>query len=129
MIKVADFGVSRVLKATDETMSTVIGTSNYLAPEVLSGKLYTLKCDVYALGTILFILLCGYPPFDEDENPNFYNDVIHGNLKFPSPEWDHISDDGWVNSEGLYPSYDGQGSRTALRHKASASASFRRQKA
>jgi serine/threonine protein kinase len=99
IIKVADFGVSRVLKTSDETMSTVIGTSNYLAPEIISGKLYTLKCDVYALGTILYILLCGYPPFDDEENPNFYNDVVKGNLRFPSPEWDNITTEGWIISQ------------------------------
>ena len=103
LIKVADFGVSRVLKTSDETMSTVIGTSNYLAPEILSGKLYTLKCDVYALGTILYILLCGYPPFDDEENPNFFSDVVKGNLKFPSPEWDCVSSEGSLTSQAFDP--------------------------
>ncbi len=99
-------------------MSTVIGTSNYLAPEILSGKLYTLKCDVYALGTILYILLCGYPPFDDEENPSFFNDVVKGNLKFPSPEWDSISPEGELTSEEFDSKHDGDRSRQTLRHQA-----------
>ena len=99
IIKVADFGVSRVLQTKDDTMSTVIGTSNYLAPEVLAGQLYTRKCDIYAFGTILYILLCGYPPFEDSENPNFYDDVIAGNLKFPDAEWSNISKEGFLKSK------------------------------
>ena len=93
-------------------MSTVIGTSNYQAPEILSGKLYTLKCDVYALGTILYILLCGYPPYDDEENPNFYSDVVKGNLKFPSPEWDNISPEGKLTSQESDQKHDGDKPRS-----------------
>lgn len=49
-------------------MSTIIGTSNYIAPEILSGSKYTQKCDIYSVGNIFYTILCGNAPFDEDHN-------------------------------------------------------------
>lgn len=49
-------------------MSTVIGTSSYIAPEILNGSKYTQKCDVYSLGNIFYTILCGNAPYDEDDH-------------------------------------------------------------
>ena len=100
-LKLADFGISRVVQHEGDEMSTVVGTPTYLAPEVLVGQKYTHMCDIYSLGTIFYILLCGYPPFDDSDNPNFYDDVVSGNLKFPEAEWSNISSEGFLSSERL----------------------------
>lgn len=61
-IKIIDFGTSSVFDP-EQTMSQKFGTPYYIAPEVLKKK-YTAKCDIWSIGVILYILLCGYPPFN-----------------------------------------------------------------
>jgi len=66
--KLIDFGLSkRYQQASQEKMQTVVGTPYYVAPEVLKGK-YHKECDVWSLGVILYVFLCGYPPFEGDNN-------------------------------------------------------------
>ena len=60
-IKVIDFGLSRIF-SKDKKMCQRLGTPFYVAPEVLKKK-YDEKCDVWSIGIILHILLCGSPPF------------------------------------------------------------------
>merc|ERR1712032_1684392 len=62
-VKLADFGISKILKQLDKTMSTSVGTVSYTAPEVLNRKNYDYTVDFWSIGVIMFILLCGYPPF------------------------------------------------------------------
>lgn len=61
-IKVIDFGTSRVYDPTKK-MNQKFGTPYYIAPEVLK-KNYSEKCDIWSCGVILYILLCGFPPFN-----------------------------------------------------------------
>ena len=102
LIKVSDFGISKLLQEENEEMFSVVGTTNYQAPEILAGNSYGPKCDTYSLGTILYILLCGYPPFDDEETPDFFKRVISGELTFPSPDWDPVSSEGILNSQRPY---------------------------
>ena len=66
-VRLADFGVARIAgEATATATGSVIGTMNYLAPEVLNGRLPGPACDIYALGITLYELLTGAPPFTAD---------------------------------------------------------------
>jgi calcium-dependent protein kinase len=62
IVKVIDFGTSQVFD-NSEKMHQTYGTPYYIAPEVLKQE-YNEKCDLWSIGVILFVLLCGYPPFN-----------------------------------------------------------------
>eukprot|EP00531_Pseudo-nitzschia_arenysensis_P018048 CAMPEP_0116125478 /NCGR_PEP_ID=MMETSP0329-20121206/5831_1 /TAXON_ID=697910 /ORGANISM="Pseudo-nitzschia arenysensis, Strain B593" /LENGTH=570 /DNA_ID=CAMNT_0003619519 /DNA_START=297 /DNA_END=2009 /DNA_ORIENTATION=+ len=89
-IKIIDFGLSRHKDANDGMMKTKVGTPYYVAPEVLRRE-YTEACDIWSIGVITYILLCGYPPFYGDNDAEIFNSVRIGQFDFPSPEWDDIS--------------------------------------
>jgi len=72
-------------------MKTKVGTPYYVAPEVLSRE-YTKSCDIWSIGVITYILLCGYPPFYGDTDNQIFDQVRTARFDFPSPDWDGISD-------------------------------------
>ena len=93
-LKVADFGLARMLTAGD-MMKTACGTPGYVAPEILKNKGYDSGAvDMWSTGVILYILLCGFPPFYEEELPALFDQILHARYDFPSPWWDNISADG-----------------------------------
>ncbi|KAI3723168.1 hypothetical protein L2E82_34573 [Cichorium intybus] len=71
VLKVSDFGLSQQLE--DGTLRTVCGTPNYVAPEVLTVKGYNgAPCDIWSCRVILFVLMAGYSPFDEENLIELY---------------------------------------------------------
>jgi calcium-dependent protein kinase len=91
-LKVIDFGLSRIFQKDDQKMTTKVGTAYYVSPEVLAGN-YDEKCDVWSAGVILYILLCGDPPFNGANDNEIYRRIQAKKFSFPSPQWDKISDD------------------------------------
>ena len=66
-IKIIDFGLSN-LYTDNQLLKTACGSPCYAAPEMIAGKRYEgLKVDIWSSGVILFALLCGYLPFDDNE--------------------------------------------------------------
>ena len=88
-VKVIDFGSSKVY-SPGEIMQERVGTPYYIAPEVLRNH-YTEKCDVWSAGVIMYIMLCGFPPFGGASDKEIMHKVSIGKFSFPSPEWDNIS--------------------------------------
>lgn len=91
-VKLIDFGLSKRFsqEAEVERMTTVVGTPYYVAPEVLKGN-YDISCDVWSLGVILFVFLCGYPPFEGDNNKEIFRNVLKQPLTFDPTDWNTIS--------------------------------------
>jgi calcium-dependent protein kinase len=58
-IKLIDFGLSKRYQEGEAKMTSMVGSPNYVAPEVLAGS-YDQKCDIFSLGVIFFIILTGY---------------------------------------------------------------------
>jgi len=91
VIKVADFGLARMVSGTD-MMKTACGTPGYVAPEILNNKGYDSGAvDLWSTGVILYILLCGFPPFYEEELPALFDSILNARYDFPSPWWDNVS--------------------------------------
>ena len=88
-VKIIDWGCAKTIKKS-EKLHTADGTAYYIAPEVLKGD-YDEKCDVWSCGVILYILLCGYPPFNGDTDDDIYNEILKGQIDFPKEEWSKIS--------------------------------------
>ncbi|KAK2507642.1 hypothetical protein MC885_003845, partial [Smutsia gigantea] len=90
-LKLADFGLA---KHVVRPIFTVCGTPTYVAPEILSEKGYGLEVDMWAAGVILYILLCGFPPFrsPERDQDELFNIIQLGHFEFLAPYWDNISD-------------------------------------
>lgn len=88
-IKIADFGLSNRMW-DGEFLKTSCGSPNYASPEVVSGKFYAgPETDVWSAGVCLYALLCGSLPFDDENVPNLFRKIKHGNFTLPG----HISAD------------------------------------
>ena len=65
-VKIIDFGLSKIMPEASTVASSFLGTRGYLAPEMIQRREYTKSVDAWALGVIVFVLLCGCLPFDDD---------------------------------------------------------------
>ncbi|XP_018312659.1 calcium/calmodulin-dependent protein kinase type 1 isoform X1 [Mycetomoellerius zeteki] len=88
-IMISDFGLSKM--EDSGIMATACGTPGYVAPEVLAQKPYGKAVDVWSIGVISYILLCGYPPFYDENDANLFAQILKGEFEFDSPYWDDIS--------------------------------------
>jgi len=82
ILKLIDFGIATIMEPGKQLFE-IVGSRTYMAPEIHMRSGYGKPVDAYAMGVIMYILLCGYPPFDYDQG--IYN------LAFNSPEWDDVS--------------------------------------
>ncbi|PAA71979.1 hypothetical protein BOX15_Mlig021886g2 [Macrostomum lignano] len=89
-LKLGDFGLAMEV---EEAIFTVCGTPTYVAPEILSETGYGLEVDMWALGVIAYILLCGFPPFRSRDRrqSELFQMIKTGTFEYLSPYWDHVS--------------------------------------
>lgn len=89
-VKLADFGLSKVI--WDSSTWTPCGTVGYTAPEIVRDQRYSKSVDMWAIGCVLYTLLCGFPPFYDESIHTLTDKVACGQYSFLSPWWDPISD-------------------------------------
>lgn len=112
VLKLTDFGFARRFTEHSKMLETpcytpcnrygfyniYISIIDYVAPEVLSTQPYDESCDVWAVGIITYILLCGYPPFFSTHglpiSPGMKQRIRSGQYEFPEPEWSKVSNAG-----------------------------------
>jgi len=80
-IVITDFGLSKEIK--DEETFTFCGTPEYLAPEVLRGVGHSYAVDWWSLGTLVYEMITGLPPFYSDDKPKMYTKILNDELIFP----------------------------------------------
>eukprot|EP00933_Yihiella_yeosuensis_P082330 TRINITY_DN9617_c0_g2_i1.p1 TRINITY_DN9617_c0_g2~~TRINITY_DN9617_c0_g2_i1.p1 ORF type:complete len:508 (+),score=149.82 TRINITY_DN9617_c0_g2_i1:95-1618(+) len=90
-LKIIDFGLSCKF-SPDQVLSTKAGTPYYVAPQVLAGK-YDHLSDLWSCGVIMYVLLCGYPPFFGETDADVLAKVRLGNFNFNPADWKNVSDD------------------------------------
>ena len=84
LLKIIDFGLCHDFDET-KYLSTKCGSPSYAAPEILKGFPYDgFKTDVWCCGIILYAMLCGYLPFDGDDNQEIFQSIVEGELEFPN---------------------------------------------
>ena len=99
-IVISDFGFScRVHKPM--SLSTRCGTPSYVAPEVLKNAPYDQSVDMWSIGVIIYVVLCGYPPFADSNQSELFRRIRMSNWKFRGEEWENISDDAKDLIRGL----------------------------
>ncbi|CAN4104737.1 unnamed protein product [Withania somnifera] len=88
-LKATDFGLSVFYKQGD-VFKDIVGSAYYIAPEVLKRK-YGPEVDIWSIGVMLYILLCGVPPFWAESENGIFNAILRGHLDFSSDPWPAIS--------------------------------------
>ncbi|KAJ2377923.1 MAPK-activated protein kinase Srk1 [Coemansia sp. RSA 2607] len=88
-VKLIDFGLSKVV--WNQATHTPCGTTGYAAPEVVRDELYTKSVDMWGIGCMLYAMVCGFPPFYDEDVKVLTRKVALGQYEFLSPWWDHVN--------------------------------------
>jgi len=91
LLKIIDFGLSCKFEP-GQVLATKAGTPYYVAPQVLAGK-YDQLSDLWSVGVIMYVMLCGYPPFFGETDAEVLSKVRLGNFSFNAADWKNVSED------------------------------------
>ncbi|KAM6495289.1 Protein kinase-like domain containing protein [Amanita muscaria] len=91
-IVIVDFGISKHLHTPEEQLHSVAGSLGYVAPEVLKRTGHGKPVDIWAIGVITYVLLCGYSPFRSDDSAKLIKDTTEAKIDFHERYWKNVSD-------------------------------------
>ena len=91
-IKIIDFGISIKFEKETDIFHEPVGTDYYMAPELIQ-KHYNKKIDIWSLGVILYILICGYVPFDGEDYIDIFKKICYDEVEFEGEKWKGISEE------------------------------------
>lgn len=89
-LKLCDFGISRVVE-NGSKVREILGTPDYVAPEVLQYEPLSLKTDIWSVGVLAYVLLTGFTPFGGDSKQETFLNISQCALTFPDDLFDGIS--------------------------------------
>jgi len=91
-VVIADFGLSKLFNNGEE-LATSCGTPDYVAPEVITAEgSYDNSVDMWSVGVITYVLLCGFSPFLSSTQTGLFEKIIKAEYDFPEPEWSNVSE-------------------------------------
>ena len=100
-IRLLDFGLSKIV-GNDEKCTEPYGTLSFVAPEVLQGKPYDKSVDLWSIGIITFLLLCGYMPFDDKHSEReIARQTIQDPVPYENKIWSKLSPEAKTFVDGL----------------------------
>ncbi|CAH8319765.1 unnamed protein product [Eruca vesicaria subsp. sativa] len=88
-LKATDFGLS-VFYNPGDVFKDIVGSAYYIAPEVLK-RMYGPEADIWSIGVMLYIILCGVPPFWAESENGIFNAILKGHVDFSSDPWPSLS--------------------------------------
>lgn len=90
-VKIVDFGFATKVNGFDQNL--VCGTIGYMAPEIVRKQFYGKPVDMWALGVVIYILLCGYPPFYHENQKALAEQISRGQYSYHPQYWSGVSDE------------------------------------
>src|SRR3989338_952863 len=93
-LQITDFGLSKILQGKHQFLFSRCGTPAYVSPELLLGKPYDGKVDLWAAGVITYLLIAGYAPFWGETMEQLFDKIIAADFAFHAKYWEHVSNAG-----------------------------------
>ncbi len=90
-IRLIDFGLSIRHRSGQKPLSSMVGTSYYMSPQVLEGS-YDKSCDIWSIGVMTYVMLTGRPPFNGPNDDAIFGKIKAAELEFSGPVWEGISE-------------------------------------
>jgi len=100
VIKVGDFGFA-VRVHTPKSLNNKVGTPSYVAPEIVKDQPYDQSCDMWSVGVVFYVLLCGYLPFPQNDQEKKFEAIKSGDYTFDEKNWSEITDEAKNLVKGL----------------------------
>lgn len=93
-VVIADFGISQRLDSHNAQITSLAGSVGYAAPEILNNDAHSKPVDLWAIGVVTYVLLCGYSPFRSEELSELIKETNRGKIEFHERYWSKVSDHG-----------------------------------